>query len=372
MTMDSDSLFEIPILTKEGIDRTETRGLVKEVLSALNFTWQGKEEGGFANEQVVRRQIGEYLSGEGNNLALSTEEIWSEVMSADDLVKRVFGELHFSDSLSSEADAYFPYHGLGHAWNTLISGIKIFLPRLKEIAQKRQMGKEEQSYWIKVVTKALALHELDDWWAKAEPNGEKMKEVKRMVAETLYEEGISIVNFNDIIRLDHYVNDVPTQIEAVRAKPVDFLPRRDDETQTERMVENDYEMAKAIGESIVGADFMQTFNPEYREKCRVKIGDEIVEVPRGSLALVMEMFLIAPERVPSEWRKAKGDGWEVNYKALGPNYDFMRKIIRKIRPVWGDLGRFSKSERANAYQALLVLFRDVQMRARSLHKEEGK
>jgi hypothetical protein len=342
------------VLETETIDlELNPQAAVKRLLTEVNYFWQGKVEGEFATEGKMRGQVRRYLArlqGEGRGLGVSEQEIIGETMLADKLAEWCFAELGLKEISTDESETMLPYHGIQHARNTLYGGMKLFLPKLAEMAQRLNMDAQEQAYWTRVAAVTLVMHEIDDWWVPALQGrgGERLARVKAVIERYVEEAGISQGDFNDYIRLDHYNKNVEEMMGEIRSrKEKPFLDQRDGRGE---MINRRPEMVKMLGETVVQADFMQVVNPRYRERRKIMHKGRAIEVMGGSLALALEMILYKPSYLPKSWIEIVNGRKQLAWNKIGADQQFLVKVEEKIGNGWRYLAEFDEEEGARAWE----------------------
>lgn len=337
----------------------EGRPAAKKLLQAIEYSWQGDEEDGFANEKTMLKQLDKYLKDEkgGKELGLSPEEIMKEMLSAQKLAEQCFDDLGLQEKVDDKDESLIlPYHGKGHVRNTIFSGMKILLPKLERISKKYNFSSEEKKYWIASATRILALHEIDDWWVPALPVGDsKIQKVKDMIRADLVKGGISVVDFDDYIQLDDFVKSVDERINDISSSKGKRFLATDDEVEAhgkQRKIFTNVEMVQALGNTVAGADFMQTLNPNYKQLRKLRYEGKELMVMIGPLCLAVEMALIKPHYLPPSWVDTMPDGSRrLAYDKIGVDTNFLDKIWEKTSMNWLDLGKFDQLEMRNAMDA---------------------
>lgn len=370
------------VVTKEG------KPAARQYLKRIKFAWQGREEGEWASEKIITEQVDTYLQKPGVELGFTTKEVLNEMLAAQKIAEESFDELGLKDVVDDPNDpsVLLPYHGKDHAWNTLVGGIKAFLPKLNRIAKERGYTQEQKRYWLKVATRVLASHEIDDWWvpaiassikeqeahsAQTDPRRVTIESVKGKIKQDLLDNGIDPADFDDFIRLDNFVLPVSTMMVDVAKGHKSFIATEGEATQTgqKRKIFTDASMIEALGDTIAGADFMQTLNTSYQLPKNLIYGFDKFSVMIGPLTLALEFYTEKPNYLPKTWYdELPGGVRRLNYKKIGVDREFLEKIREKCKANWKDLAEFDRQEMLNAVERFEVLVKLVQQQERETPK----
>lgn len=349
-----------PSEVTKGYDFQAEKRQARNFLANLGFGWEGGEEGGFANIETFKWKLELYLKSEEDGLQVGAEYIEQQVNKALKLANNCFDKLGLKEKIDDpdEEGVYLPYHGKTHARNTLFNGMGAWLVKVQKLVKEYELDEEQQKKWVAIGARVLAMHEIDDWWEPTSLVTDEVKVgVRRMIINDLVGEGIDAEDFDDFIRLDNFMEPVTAMLEAVQKERKEFLIPNSEakKEQGEREVNKHPFLVEALGDVVVGADFMQVLNPNYQKEIPVLADGEEMKIMTGPLALALEMYMVMPQRILKNWQKLAGYLWTLDYKKIGVDRVFLEKIKEKTVKHWEDLGEFNEEELRNArkqFQAL--------------------
>lgn len=332
----------------------------RNFLAKLKFVWKGGEKGGFATIETFMGKLNLFKADKGSELKVETEYIEEQVQKAMALANNCFDKLGLRETIEDPNDenVYLPYHGKTHARNTLFNGMGAWLVKVQRHAKQYGLDGKQQQKWVAIGARVLAMHEIDDWWEPTSLATDEVKvEVRQMIIADLAAEGIDPEEFDDYITLDNYMVPVSKMMEVVKEQRKGYLvPDVNAKKQEkEREVNRHPDLVEALGDTVVGADFMQALNSNYQEEIPVLVGGKEMKIMAGPLTLLLEMFLVMPQRIPKNWQKLAGYLWTIDYKEVGLDPDFLEKIREKTAKHWGDMREFNEEGMTSAlvqFQAL--------------------
>jgi hypothetical protein len=357
--MEINATEEIPKITLEQLWR--------------EFKWDSKFAD-LSDEGVTKQFVDFFESDLGKELGMSSEELLDIMRDAIDSSAKFFDTMQLDDKLK--------YHEKNHMANTCIVAMKIIAVKMA-LWQRKQVGERKLSpqkmkKLLTTTAYVAANHEDNDRWVMGELDKPKADRVQRaklnlaksLLAFKLVDANVSLVDFNEGIRLDSFSKPIQEVVKnIIKGKKIRFL----DETSShessvfEGVTEEDKaEIMELIGDGLMGGDFLQMWNKEYRAKKKVKLDDgNEIEVMAGLAVLAKEMERQDDEDLivnPDENRLLVGTGWAkqnekgdivVDWEKVGVGSYFYYKIARpKIMAVIDAMRIFNEVEADNILKIL--------------------
>ena len=277
-------------------------------------------------------------------IAISAQETVNTITTSNKMAAEIYERFCPAEYLN------LVYHNADHEAVTGLTGLKLFLGGLVKLADKPEYkeyfgDRQKVGKLITTVAFCLANHEVDDWFDRMDENfnQEQIEQKQAVIAdgkakvrELLEVQKINPWDFQGLVSLDAFSEPVEVSLKKATDTPQairDFLEvGRQSQSEVLADLVSDkglrQEILRVYANSVRAADFMQIFNPAYRQEIQVRGEDgQVLRKTAGTIALATEVIKFRPKMISGAGWSKNGDG-VLDWGKVGMDAGFYLKLAK--------------------------------------------